>query len=974
MVWVVTIGSGQQKLPYPIIFVHGLTSDNTTWTSTINSIASSLGVSYDLDAHVLHFVLNAYNGLNPINGYDGEFGTIDDDVLFLTTDINGFAVNTISRSDVYAVNFDNFWNQVPMDPKIMIHNGGQPSPASSESDGNESSIYKQAYALKMAIAKVRLETGSDKVILVGHSMGGLAIREYLQRIENGNHKWWINPGSSDGHKVAKVVTIGTPHLGSNFGETILSNEKNKHRASDWIPNLFSEAVRDLRYRYVRFLPGTKVGTYLFGGTENTISDFSGFHNNDVNCDGDEADDIAGINEGAEGTYDNQSQPLPLNILYRWITSDEGTTGDGIVDLNRQWLHSSFEPFVSKPDVVSDTIMTNKFHINETSDYRVIMRGLDEPNTVNGAYSVKLNRSICGFITYGSFWDAYDIDYYHVVCPGPGTLTVTLFQHGSPATNLTVTDGSVPVGSLNSSIPLQYECNTESPQNLYVKIEGNATSTSHSIPYEIEVSFSGITNGTVFPSVGTPADLYVFTSKIYAPSSTTSADISVIVDGTTNTMNQQNSTWAIGASFSCGKNYISGHHTYFFEGVINGKLYRFPASGSLSFDVTGSPSTNKNVVISEIYGGGGNVFSHYNTDYVELYNPTDTPISMDGWSIQKASLSGPSWAITVLNGTIRSHGYYLVEEDSGNGSHQGDQVAIPSPDVIGLIPLGQLGNKIALVSSTNMLSGFYPIRSDIVDFVGYGPTNGYDGSGPGPSTSNVSAVERKATQYSDSMSMTHSEKYLGNGFDTDDNRNDFVLSLPEPQNASSSTETVPVELVSFTGKVVAKDARLEWKTATEVNNHGFSIERSTNGVWSTIGFVPGAGTSNVPHNYFYGDNSVAVGSYAYRLKQIDNDGAIRYSEEIVLKIEVVLNKVSLEQNYPNPFNPSTIIKYSIPKETKIQIVVFDLIGREIEVLVDATQHAGVHQIIFDARSIPSGMYYYRLITSEYTETKRLVVMH
>ena len=124
------------------------------------------------------------------------------------------------------------------------------------------------------------------------------------------------------------------------------------------------------------------------------------------------------------------------------------------------------------------------------------------------------------------------------------------------------------------------------------------------------------------------------------------------------------------------------------------------------------------------------------------------------------------------------------------------------------------------------------------------------------------------------------------------------------------EVIPVELTSFTATANGKEVILNWSTATETNNSGFSIERkSANSDYSEIGFVPGFGTTTEPKSYSYTDSEVSSGKYTYRLKQIDFDGSYEYSQEVEVEVSAPL-EFSLEQNYPNPFNPSTVISYSV----------------------------------------------------------------
>jgi hypothetical protein len=184
---------------------------------------------------------------------------------------------------------------------------------------------------------------------------------------------------------------------------------------------------------------------------------------------------------------------------------------------------------------------------------------------------------------------------------------------------------------------------------------------------------------------------------------------------------------------------------------------------------------------------------------------------------------------------------------------------------------------------------------------------------------------------------------------------------------------PVELVSFSAKVIDDNVNLTWNTATEVNNYGFDIERSfNNGVWHKIGFVNGNGTSNSPHNYNFQDNNLLTGEYIYRLKQIDIDGKIKYSETLIININSPLH-YDLKQNYPNPFNPVTFIKYSLPSDGFVSLNVYDILGRKVANLVTRNQTAGNYSVRFDGSDLSSGLYIYQLKINDYVATKKLLLM-
>jgi hypothetical protein len=193
---------------------------------------------------------------------------------------------------------------------------------------------------------------------------------------------------------------------------------------------------------------------------------------------------------------------------------------------------------------------------------------------------------------------------------------------------------------------------------------------------------------------------------------------------------------------------------------------------------------------------------------------------------------------------------------------------------------------------------------------------------------------------------------------------------------------PVELLSFTATANVNAVILNWSTATETNNSGFEILRfvqNDNDEWNKIGFVPGHGTTTETQHYSFTDNDVKPGKYQYKLKQIDYDGTFEYSQIVEVEIPFV-NEFALSQNYPNPFNPSTKIKYEIPASlnpskggTLVQLVLYDILGREVTVLVNEEKQAGEYEVEFNGANLPSGIYFYRLKAGEFTQTKKMILL-
>jgi hypothetical protein len=185
--------------------------------------------------------------------------------------------------------------------------------------------------------------------------------------------------------------------------------------------------------------------------------------------------------------------------------------------------------------------------------------------------------------------------------------------------------------------------------------------------------------------------------------------------------------------------------------------------------------------------------------------------------------------------------------------------------------------------------------------------------------------------------------------------------------------IPVELTSFTANVIDNAVILKWSTATETNNAGFSVERSNdNTAFSEIAYVEGNGTTTEIHDYTFIDRYTNSGRYFYRLKQIDYDGSFNHSGTVEADVNVPGLFVLL-QNYPNPFNPSTNIKYNIPESEIVKLAVYNTLGEEVAVLVDGLVEAGFYEVTFDASSLPSGAYFYRLESGNKVEVKKMLLM-
>ncbi|MBP3983193.1 lamin tail domain-containing protein [Pseudoxanthomonas helianthi] len=172
-----------------------------------------------------------------------------------------------------------------------------------------------------------------------------------------------------------------------------------------------------------------------------------------------------------------------------------------------------------------------------------------------------------------------------------------------------------------------------------------------------------------------------------------------------------------------------------------------------------------VVISQVYGGGGNSGATLKSDFIELRNNGATAVDLTGWSVQYASAAGTSWTNkTALSGSIQPGGYYLVKQADGAGG----TTDLPTPDATGTIAMAGTAGKVALVSNNTALSGACPSGGGIVDFVGYGSTATCAETAPTGTLSNTTAALRN-----------------GDGsVDTNNNSADFSIGTPNPRNSSA----------------------------------------------------------------------------------------------------------------------------------------------------------------------------------------------
>ena len=183
-------------------------------------------------------------------------------------------------------------------------------------------------------------------------------------------------------------------------------------------------------------------------------------------------------------------------------------------------------------------------------------------------------------------------------------------------------------------------------------------------------------------------------------------------------------------------------------------------------------------------------------------------------------------------------------------------------------------------------------------------------------------------------------------------------------------TIPVEMATFTASASGETVTLDWATASETNNAGFDIERSTDGAtFEKIGYRAGAGTTAEAQSYRFVDRDMPfVGELFYRLRQVDVDGTDEYSEP--LRVQIRAEELTFLPSAPNPFQTATRLRYVLPTTESVRLDVYDLLGRRVSTLVDQQQTSGPHEVMLDGSRLAPGVYFVRLAAGDRRTTQKV----
>ena len=277
-------------------------------------------------------------------------------------------------------------------------------------------------------------------------------------------------------------------------------------------------------------------------------------------------------------------------------------------------------------------------------------------------------------------------------------------------------------------------------------------------------------------------------------------------------------------------------------------------------IISNASAASNVVISQVYGGGGNSGATYKNDFIEIFNRSNVAVSLNGWSVQYASASGTSWTATALpNVNLEPGQYLLVQEALGAGG----TVNLPRADASGSIAMSATAGKVVLANVTTPIANVN--SASVMDLIGFSATaSNFEGAAAAPAPSNTKAVLRGGDGCSD----------------TDNNNDDFTASSPTPRNTATAFNVCNVSnnapIVAQCPPSLTVVAGLNGQTslsASDVDgmvNAGAITAGAVNGI--TLGVVKLAAFNGDTANFSLNvSNAVALGRYPLTVGFSNNQG-------------------------------------------------------------------------------------------------------
>ncbi|MGB2868682.1 MAG: T9SS type A sorting domain-containing protein [Bacteroidota bacterium] len=384
----------------------------------------------------------------------------------------------------------------------------------------------------------------------------------------------------------------------------------------------------------------------------------------------------------------------------------------------------------------------------------------------------------------------------------------------------------------------------------------------------------------------------------------------------------------------------------------------PGTSTVTFEGTSSQTITGNITLSNVE-----------------FNNVSGPVSMSGNLTVTNTMTVSSGAsVTLSSGSLTLSNTATLDVEAGstftvNGTFNNNATVTGSGTITSSKPL----IVSAIVQNSALLDITFSEPVDAASsqvLANYAVNKSVSASGATRDGSNNAVVHLTVTSLSPDTLYTVTVNNVIDATQTDTIGTNSAKSF-------SYSSTLPVQVRSFTANARTRSAELRWSTATEVDCYGFEIERRSmgrgeQGGWMKIGFVGGAGTSSTVREYSYHDANLAPGRYAYRIRQIDNNGMSQYCGNAEVEVGSVELKFTLESVYPNPFNPSTNIEFVLAESGPAALKVFNLLGQQVASLFNQSGEAGkLYRVRFDASQLPTGVYVARLEAEKMLAMRKLL---
>ena len=403
-----------------------------------------------------------------------------------------------------------------------------------------------------------------------------------------------------------------------------------------------------------------------------------------------------------------------------------------------------------------------------------------------------------------------------------------------------------------------------------------------------------------------------------------------------------------------------------------------------------------VIITELMYNPASSEATTETQYIEIANTTNNPISLLNWTIDDEDADGPN---TLPDVTLNPYEIAII---CGSSAADFEGAWGTGYRVISLKDDNQtMFNMANSPSSTSEIIQLRDDSNNLIDEVNY------DDANPWPVDNNQSSIylsipkdQMNATSNNDGANWSLSVSGSDGAFSSTPSGVWDNVDIGSPGNIFGD-QTLPVELTSFTAKAGDRFVQLRWSTASELDNQGFKILRSEEkkglydkiDSWETNPALRGAGTSTEEHSYQFVDHSVFNGvTYWYKLVDVDVNGARTEHGPVFAtphQAEITVDPVngdmpqtfSLHQNFPNPFNPATTIRFDIPQTkdalVEISLKIYDISGRLVKTLVNGQLPPGPYKMEWkgtdeNGNVLSTGLYIVQFKTPFYSSARKMML--